>query len=317
MAALKGNIKRVRELLDQDPGLVNRVSDYVSYYPGSGAPIKNAAIGGHIDIVKLLLERGADPNLPEEGIAPRGQALHSAVVYGHLEIVKLLLEHGAYPNVNIESSADTLSAAIAQNNQPMIELLCSYGAARSVSLLAYTGDIQTAAAVFNANPSLANDPYALECAAGQAHWSFVRLMLRYQPALPGEIAVGVRSAGPQHPIRPRELVEYLFQRGMKANYKNWLGITPLHVFAKKDDTESAEIFLEHGADINAIDDEFYSTPLGYAAKYGRKRMVELLLSHGADPDLPLIPPWAKPLAWARKRGYHEISDLLRQHGAKE
>jgi len=138
-------------------------------------------------MVALLLERGADPNIPEEGIAPRGHALHSAVCNGDIEIVKLLLEYGAYPSVPIESSADTLSAAMANNDQPMIELLCSYGAARPVSLLAYMGDIQTAAAVFAANPSKANDAYALECAAGQGHDAFVRLMLRYQPDLATKI----------------------------------------------------------------------------------------------------------------------------------
>jgi len=311
MAALKGNIERVRELLDKDSSLVNRNSDYITYYPGSGAPIKNAAIGGHIEIVKLLLERGADPNLPEEGIAPRGHALHSAVVYGHTEIVKLLLEHGAYPSVQIESSADTLSAAIAQNNQSMIELLCSYGAARPVSLLAYMGDIQTAAAVFAANSTLANDPYALECAAGQGHESFVRLMLRYQPDLAKQIAVGVRSAGPRDAIKPQELTEFLFQQGMNPNYKNWLGITPLHFFAKRDDTINAEIFINHGADINAMDEEFFSTPLGYAAKYGKKKMVEFLLKHGANPNIPENPVWAKPLSWATRRGYKEIAQLLK------
>ncbi|HEY6977681.1 MAG TPA: ankyrin repeat domain-containing protein [Chitinophagaceae bacterium] len=311
MAALKGNIERVRELLDKNPSLVNLVSDYVTYYPGSGAPIKNAAIGGHIEIVKLLLERGADPNLPEEGIAPRGHALHSAVVYEHTEIVKLLLEHGAYPNAEIESSADTLTAAIAQNNQPMIELLCSYGAARSVSLLAYYGDILTASAVFAANPALANDPYALECAAGQGYESFVRLMLHYQPDLAKHIAVGVRSAGPQDAIKHQELTEFLFQHGMNPNYKNWLGITPLHFFAKKDDTINAEIFINHGADINAADEEFLSTPLGYAANYGKKKMVEFLLKHKADPNLPQNPAWAKPLSWAIRRGYKEIAELLK------
>ena len=65
-----GDLEQVRELLDQDPRLANRVSEYVTYYPGSGAPLKNAAANGHMEIVKLLLERGADPNLPEEGIAP-------------------------------------------------------------------------------------------------------------------------------------------------------------------------------------------------------------------------------------------------------
>ena len=66
---------RVRELLDQDPSLANRNSDYNSYYLGSGSPLKNAAAKGHIEIIKLLLERGADPNLPQEGIAPQGHAL--------------------------------------------------------------------------------------------------------------------------------------------------------------------------------------------------------------------------------------------------
>ena len=48
-----------------------------------------------MEIVKLLLERGADPNLPEEGIEPRGHALHSAVVRGHIEkyIFTLFVSH--------------------------------------------------------------------------------------------------------------------------------------------------------------------------------------------------------------------------------
>ena len=162
----------LRELLDEDPSLVNKNDDYVTYYAGSGAPIKNAVLSRNIEMVKLMIDRGADVNIPEEGIAPRGHALHSAVYIGEIEIVKLLLEHGAYPNVEIESSADTLSAAIANDDQPMIELLCSYGAARAVNLLAYYGDIQTAAAVFAANPSMADDAYALECAAGQGHECF-------------------------------------------------------------------------------------------------------------------------------------------------
>lgn len=63
----------------------------------------------------------------------------------------------------------------------MLELLCSYGAARSVELLACDNDLRTAATVFAANPALANDPDALVNAAGQGHESFVRLTLRYQP----------------------------------------------------------------------------------------------------------------------------------------
>lgn len=315
MASLKGNIERVRELLDEDPSIINKNDAYVTYYPGSGSPINNAVLSRNIDMVKLLLERGANPNIPEEGIAPRGHALHSAVCNGDIEIVKLLLEHGAYPSVEIESSADTLSAAIANNDEPMIELLCSYGAARPVSLLAYYGDIRTAAAVFAVNPSKANDAYALECAAGQGHDAFVRLMLRYQPDLATKIAVSI--TGPQDAIKSRELTEFLFQHGMNPGFKNWLGITPLHQFAKRSDIASASIFIEHGADINAVDEEFYSTPLGYAAKHGKKEMVELLLKNGADPNLPENPAWAKPLQWAKRRGHDDIVTSINQYGLKE
>lgn len=317
MAALTGNITRVRELLDQDPALVNRISDCHTGYPGSGSALTNAATGGHIEIVRLLLERGADPNLREEGNAPQGKALYEAVVNKRMDIVQLLLDHGAYPNPEVESSGDALSRAIWNDDKPMIELLCSYGATRKVHLLAYDGDILTAAAVFNANPSLANDARALEDAAGQGHESFVRLMLRYQPDLAKRIAVGVKSQGSADPIKTRALTDLLFEQGMNANYRNWLSITPLHVYAKRNDIENATIFLEHGADINAVDDEFYSTPLGYAAKHGKQQMADFLLKQGADPNLPHQPVWARPLAWATRRGHQGIITLLKQYNAHE
>jgi ankyrin repeat protein len=306
-AAYIGDLHRARDLLDQDPSLANRPSDYVTYYACSGTPLRNAAAAGHIEIVKLLLDRGADPNLPEEGIAPRGHALHSAVCNGHIEIVELLLQKGAYPNVEIESSADTLSAAIARSNQPMIELLCSYGAARPVHLLAHSGDVQTAAAVFAANPALADDPSALAAAAGGGHESFVRLMLRYHPGLPARITEPRWGLG----AKTRELDELLFAHGMDPSHPDWLRVTPLHRFAMKGNLEKAGLYLDHGADLNARDEELCSTPLGWAAKYGQARMVEFLLSRGAKPALPDDPPWATPLAWATRRGHDEIARLLK------
>jgi ankyrin repeat protein len=310
-AASMGDLNRVNELLDEDSSLANRVSEYVSYYVGSGSPLKNAAARGHMDVVKLLLERGADPNLPEEGIAPRGHALYSAVANKHFEIAKLLLEHGAYPNPEVESSADALSRAIANSDQPMIELLSSYGAARAVHLLAYDGDIQTAAAVFAANPKLADDPEALANAAGEGQDAFVRLMLRYQPDLPKRIAFPFWSVG----AKSRELNELLFAHGMNPSQPDWLLMTPLHQFARKGDLENAQLFLDHGADLDARDEDICSTPLGWAAKFGNAAMVELLLKRGANPNHPDDPPWATPLAWATRRGHPEVATLLQQHGA--
>src|SRR5438132_10018994 len=228
-AASTGDLQRVQALLDQDAALANRLSPYVAYYIGSGAPLKNAAARGHIEIVKLLLERGADPNLPEEGVAPHGQALYAAVANGHLEIARLLLERGAYPNPEVESSADALSRAISNSNKEMIDLLCSYGASRAVQLLAYDGDVRTAAAVFAANSALADDSEALANAAGQGHESFVRLMLRYQPDLPKRLTFPSWLLA----AKTRELNKLLFAHGMNPSQPDWLDITPLHQFARK------------------------------------------------------------------------------------
>jgi ankyrin repeat protein len=270
--------------------------------------LRNAAAAGHLEIVKLLLASGADPNLPEEHIAPRGHALHSAVVNGHIEVVKLLLEHGAYPNVEIESSADTLSAALStcgyatERNQPMVDLLCSYGAASPLHLLAHSNDLRTAAAIFAAIPALADDPDALGGAA--SHEGFLKLMLRYQPDLPKRRSVGGKT---------RAITELLFQHGMDPNKPNWLHITPLHYFAEAGDLENAAVFLDHGADLNTRDEEYCSTPLGWAARCGKTRMVEFLLRRGARLHLPDDSPhlaWATPLQWALRRGHDEIVRLL-------
>ena len=310
-AASIGDLKRVKQLLKQDPSLANKVSDYVTYYIGSGAPLKNAAARGHIEIVKLLLKYGADPNLPEEGIAPYGGALYSAVYNGHYDIAKLLLEHGAYPSPPVESSADALSIAMGNGDERMVDLLCSYGSSRNVHLLAHYGDVKTAAAMFAANSALADDADALAIAAGNGHTSFVHLLLRYQPDLakrttfPGWLVGGKTKA----------LNELLFAHGMNPSYPDWLGITPLHQFARKGEVEKAKWFLAHGADVHARDEDICSTPLGWAAKYGQLKMVKLLLQRGAKTNLPDDPVWATPLAWATRRGHRQIVKLLKAHGA--
>jgi ankyrin repeat protein len=324
MAGFKGDLARVRALLGEDRSLANRVDDYNSYYAGCGAPLKNASAGGHIEIVRLLLEHGADPNLPEEGIAPHGHALYSAVSNGHYDIVRLLLEHGAYPNPEVESSADAVWIAIRRGDVRMLQLLASYGAVweipieldgaltyerivetgirRAVGVLACYGDTAVAEPLFAADAALADDAEALAHAATRGHDAFVRLLLRYQPDLATKVTVA----------RPLAMAKFLFQHGMDPNRPNWLRITPLHEFAGHGQVEDAALFLDHGADLHARDEEWRSTPLAWAAREGHTRMVEFLLRRGALPSLPDDPPWATPKAWAERRGHEPIVRLLEE-----
>lgn len=305
-AAYIGDLNRVKELVAENPYLANSVSEYITYYACSGTPVANAAGAGHLEIVSFLLEQGADPNLPEEGIAPRGKALYEAAAAGHLEIAKMLLAHGAFVNVPVESSADTLSRAMWRKDEEMVALLTSHGASRSVELLAYSGDTLVAAAVFEANPEKAKDSIAFSYAVSEGHENFVRLMLRYCPIL-AELHSGAAQTV--------ELTELLIQHGMDANRPDWLEIRPLHQLARRGDIEKAKLLLRHGALLEVRDDDLCSTPLGWAAKFGQLEMVEFLLSEGAEAGKGDGPAWAAPLRWAERRGHAEIAALLRAHGA--
>src|SRR5262249_22855528 len=100
-----------------------------------------------------------------------------------------------------------------------------------------------------------------------------------------------------------------------SSQPDWLRVTPLHHFARKGDVDNAVLFIDHGADLHARDEDVCSTPLGWAAKFGQAATVELLLRRGAKPNLADDPPLARPLAWASRRGHGEIVELLKQYGA--
>jgi hypothetical protein len=193
----------------------------------------------------------------------------------------------------------------------MIDLLCRYGASRSAELLGYDGDLRTAAAMFAADPTLADDSDALCNAAWEGHEDFVRLILKYAPDLPKRISWPSWIAC----AKTKAINDLLLEHGMSPDQPDWLMVTPLHRFASKGDVDAAAYFIDRGANLHARDEDLCSTPLGWAAKFGKLEMVNLLLERGAKPNLPDDPPWATPLAWAQRRGHAEIAAVLRKHGS--
>jgi hypothetical protein len=111
-----------------------------------------------------------------------------------------------------------------------------------------------------------------------------------------------------------DIASFLMRNGMSAEHMSWHGVTLLHDMAQSGDTAKARLLLDHGADINAIDDEYRSTPLGMAARWGQREMVVFLLERGADPNRAGA-SWATPLAWAQKKGHSSVVNDLVASGA--
>jgi hypothetical protein len=179
--------------------------------------------------------------------------------------------------------------------------IAATGIRRSLCVRAAYGDLEGATALLESDPSLADDPEALREAAVRGHEAILRLMLRHRPRVIDRVSVAAKT---------RALTEFLFRSGMNPNLAGWLGVTPLHRYARNGEVDNAAIFLEHGANLHARDEEFCTTPLGYAALNGKLHMVEFLLQRGATPTLPDDMPWASPMALARHRGHDEIVCLL-------
>ena len=112
-AAFRGHRDVVRLLLDA--GANPSKADAVGW-----TPLRSAAFRGHKDVVQLFLERGADPNKADKyGHAP----LHLAAGVGHKDMVQLLLEKGADPNKADSGGMTPLSIAWDRRNTGVANLL--------------------------------------------------------------------------------------------------------------------------------------------------------------------------------------------------
>ena len=231
-----GDIDRVRDLLRQNPSLANTVGEHDGYYLGAGAPLSNAAAVGRLDIVQLLLEHGADPNLPEEQFAPKGKALYSAVYHGHYEIAKLLLERGAFPNPPVESSGDALW--VSREWRPdtrMEQLLLSYGATPKQE-----------------NPE--------EAWPTRAH-NWLRITPLHEAARKGDVAEARKLLDAGADLTARD---------------EHLRSTPLAWAAKYGQLEMVEFLLRRGAPKSLPDDQPWATPLAWAVRRGHDKIVQRL-----------------------------------------
>jgi len=119
-AATVGDLARVRELVDRDPGLVR------AYSADGFPPLGLAAYMGHRAIVEYLLGKGADVN--QVGTNPsKFTALTGAVASSHRDVVKVLLEAAADPNYWYGGGYTPVLEAAAHGDIPMLELLLAHG----------------------------------------------------------------------------------------------------------------------------------------------------------------------------------------------
>jgi ankyrin repeat protein len=99
----------------------------VSELDNGDAPLVMAAYLGHTEIVRLLLEAGADITAVDPGM--KATALHAAAYAGRTEAAKLLIEHGIdIDKQGPKNGYTALHDAIWENNVDTAKVLIEAGA---------------------------------------------------------------------------------------------------------------------------------------------------------------------------------------------
>ena len=307
VAAARGDRQFVRDALARDSSLAN-FEDTCHHRPISAAAGRN-----DLEMVKLLLAHGADPNLPEEG-APRGHALWKAVYQRQHEMARVLVQHGADPNAMVESSGTPIEHA--RKDPELFQLLLAHGGEDhrgpldGLQRALDAEDMVAAERIIRDHQDLVRrtDAYwgdgILAGPANSGKRDLIAMLLKYGARVPK-----VSKWAPFYYFKHYDIAQFLLEQGMDPNHMSWHRITLLHHMAASGELAKARLLLDHGADIEAIDLEYQSTPLGVAVRFGHRELVALLLERGADPDASGA-PWATPLAWARKRGHTDIEAML-------
>ena len=263
-AASKGKTEMVIRLLSTNMLDINRIYYEEEDDDDEGAdydmstPLLEAANNGHTEIVQVLLDRGAKPNISNEyGYNP----LQMAACMGHKEVVRLLIGGGANPNTADEGKSTPLHGAAAEGHKDVVQMLLDVGADPNVESV----DGET----------------PLSSATDNEHKDVEQLLLE-------------KGARPNKEYYERKLL-VVIREGNVKEVKNHLSrevdvncdhSSPLKVAVRLGHKGIVHLLLERGADPNLENDaeDWEDIPLKIALEADKKDLARILLDAGAEPD---------------------------------
>jgi ankyrin repeat protein len=264
-AAWLGDSAKVEQLLKNNPALADSDALLIS--------VKE----GHTNTAELLIKSGADLDANLFGTP----LLHVAANSGNIEVVKVLLNNGADLNQRGAFGELALHWAAAKGHTDTAKLLLDAGSEINIAVAKQRGDIDLIVEV-EVNP-VAEELISLEQAEAQirAMRAGSGLQVIARPRV--VFAIGDTPLHSASQWGHSETVKILVSRGADVNARNKFGESPLHYASIFRHKEVVRILLDAGADINALDNKGYS-PLWLASSPAASKddqIIKMLVMRGA------------------------------------
>ncbi|KAL8721231.1 MAG: hypothetical protein Q9225_002043 [Loekoesia sp. 1 TL-2023] len=226
---------------------------------GYGTPLNAAIATNNMEVMKILLERGADPNI--RGNKKGWTSLQLACLWNRPEAFNLLLEHNI--DVNAHGRYGTpLQAAAYVGAKPLLRELLHRGADIKVSRQGRYG-------------------HSLQSAGIGAREDIVRFLIKHGADVRvkgGRFGTVLQAASVRG---SKELVDFLIHKGANVDEQGGRYKTALQAACAAGNKEVVLTLLEQKANVN-ITGGIYGSALQAACAYGDVDVVRMLVEHGAD-----------------------------------
>jgi ankyrin repeat protein len=284
-------------------------------------PLFLAAKGGHMAILELLLEYGADMHTVVDGHAFSEQkltAIHVAAEGGHEAVVRLLLLKGVGHKTPCDDGYEPLQAAIEADNENIVRLLLDYGADPGATTILGENSLHYDARKasksivelllskrvdHNARGYLERTPLHEAAKFGRLAALTLLLDLGANPNTPDRLG--------QTPLHHAVMfglfnpVRLLLERGADPHtstrneplfhlliFESYFSLEPKEASSLPAESEDqrliASLLTQHGVDINAVHKTNSETVLVKAIRNKWLTMAHFLLDLGAKPTAPAI-----------------------------
>jgi len=334
-AALAGNVKKVKELIDEGVD-VNKLD---GRYGCTALHI--AAGGGHLEIVKVLRKAGARIYVENKQKEP---LIFAAVSSGNLALVKYLLAEGASKKSTKAQGENLIHHVILGRTKEMLPYLIEIGVdveakdkrgRTPLHTVAYVGDFPVTRALIkagaNVNATTWHNETPLHLAASYDHEQAIRDLLE------AGADCNLLDDGGRHPLfgaRSVNIAKLLLEAGAKPNVSSKSQYTPLSgavvvpirteaslpdtyevpdtpsskTVVVQDRTALARCLIKAGADVNMrIDHD--RTAIFNVISADDVEMFKLLVESGASLDIK-SDSGETPLDWVAEYGAVRIKKYL-------